>query len=227
MKRTASEIYSRSSQIDPPTPFRSGPKSSVPSWGEALTLHEESHSSKAFPVHGSGDRDVRISDGEKISISPQKEACILLEKGSGAHATVVIYVRSHGHIVGANQHMPLFQRQKTLRAKDTNFSSKHFKCHLICDHRPDIGMPSHITPQPKVDVSVVTTVCVVTSPKGTPWLKISETHQGLRALTQLYVTMMHIQSEAHGLHGRLWFSAITAAVKCAEEPGGKPMRPTL
>lgn len=48
----------------------------------------------------------------------------MLEKGSGAHAALEIYVRNHRHIVGVNQHMLLLQPlQKGHRARLTSVQS--------------------------------------------------------------------------------------------------------
>lgn len=81
-------------------------------------------------------------------------------------------------------------------------------CHLFCecDHRPDVGVPSHTAPQHEFDASVITTVHLVTSPSGTPRVNMSVSYQSLRVLTQLCVTKMRIRPEVYALHGTRVFS---------------------
>ncbi len=62
----------------------------------------------------------------------------------GSYPSLVIYVRNHRHVVGANQYMPLFQLQpKILRAKNTASSSKRFMCQRLwgSDHSPKSACP--------------------------------------------------------------------------------------
>ncbi len=102
----------------------------------------------------------------------------------GLYASLVIYVRNHRHVVGANQYMPQFQLwPKILRAKNTASSSKRFMCQRLwdSDHSPKVGMPSHTAHRPPVDASVVTTTRDVTKPRGTPgWRDFSGTASELR-----------------------------------------------
>ncbi len=86
---------------------------------------------------------------------------------------------------------------KSFRAKKTASSSRRFMCHRLWDssYSPEAGIPSHTTPQPWVDASVVIITRDATEHRGTPRLKRS----GL--LQSFDVAAMRKHPEVHAVHG--------------------------
>ncbi len=86
---------------------------------------------------------------------------------------------------------------KSFRAKKTASSSRRFMCHRLWDssYSPEAGIPSHTTPQPWVDASVVIITRDTTEHRGTPRLKRS----GLRQSFDVAAIRKH--PEVHAVHG--------------------------
>ncbi len=99
---------------------------------------------------------------------------------------------------------------KSFRAKKTASSSRRFMCHWLWDssYSPEASIPSHTTPQPWVDASVVIIRRDSTEHRGNPRLKRSWLRQSFD------VAAMRKHPEVHAVHGTRDFSHSCSGRMC-------------